>query len=309
MTMLTDTRAGTRADLLRTLGVFAEPPGPESRRLADPLGVPTPTGAEWTEAFTVQLVPHAAIYLGPEGMLGGEAAQRVAGFWRALHVPVPADPDHLTTLLGLYASLIDAQASEPAAARRVLLGHARTALLHEHLLSWLLAYTHAMGDVAPPPYAAWTRLLREAIRGEAAELGPPQRLPAHLHAAPPPATADDSLDSILEHLLCPARSGLILSRGHLAALAHHAELGLRLGDRRRVLRALIEQDPAAALRMLADQARGWATRHRADTPLAGPIATHWADRATATAALLEDGAKAQSRGATGQEDLNDRVKP
>jgi hypothetical protein len=302
MTAPTDTRAGTRADLLRTLGVFAEPPGLQHRRLADVLGVPTPTGSEWTEAFTVQLVPHAAVYLGPEGMLGGEAADRIAGFWRALRLPVPADPDHLTTLLGLYATLIDAQASEPAGARRVLLGHARTALLHEHLLSWLLAYTHAMGDVAPPPYAAWAGLLREAIRGEAAVLGPPQRLPAHLHATPPPATADDSLDSVLEHLLCPARSGVILARGHLAALAHDAELGLRLGDRRRVLRALIEQDPAATLRLLADQARDWATRHRSDAPLAGPSATHWADRATLTAALLKDGARAQPREATGKED-------
>ena len=284
-----DARAGSRADLIRALGVLAEPPGPEHRRLADLLRLPAPTGDAWTEAFVVQLVPHASIYLGPEGMLGGEAAARIAGFWRALGMPVPADPDHLSALLGLYASLIETEAGEPAGPRRVLLGHARGALLHEHLLSWLLAYTSAMTEVAPPAYAAWAGLLGDAIRREAEDVGAPGRLPAHLHAAPPPARPDDGLDDVLEHLLCPVRSGLILTRGHLARLARAGGLGLRLGDRRRVLRTLIEQDPATAVGLLADQARGWAIRHRDDARAAGPIAIHWADRATATAQLLRDG--------------------
>jgi Nitrate reductase delta subunit len=284
--------ADTRADLLRALGVFAEPPGPHHPRLADLLGVPAPHGSQWSEAFVVQLVPHASIYLGAEGMLGGEAAQRIAGFWHALRLPVPADPDHLTALLGLYAALLDARAGEPAGARRVLLGNARAALLHEHLLSWLLPYTHAMSEVGPAPYAAWARLLGAVLRRDAGEVGAPPRLPAHLRTTPPPATMDDDLETILAHLLRPAHSGLILARGHLAALARDARLGLRLGDRRRVLRALIEQDPAGLLRLLAERAQGWAARHAADEALAGPIATHWAARATATATLLRDGAAA-----------------
>jgi hypothetical protein len=292
----------TRADLLRALGVFAEPPGPQHRRLAELVGLPVPTGSEWTEAFTVQLSPHAAIYLGPEGMLGGEAAHRVAGFWRALHLPVPADPDHLTALLGLYAALIEAQAGEPVGPRRVLLGQARAALLHEHLLSWLLGYTYAMSDVAPPPYAAWADLLGRAIRGEAREVGAPDRLPAHLRAAPSPASNDDSLDTVLAHLLCPARSGLILARGHLAALARDAGLGLRLGDRRRMLRSLLDQDPRTALGLLADRAQQWAGRHRTDEPTAGSIATHWATRATTTAEMVRDVADTRPHGVSAVED-------
>ena len=289
MTTLTD----TRADLLRAGGVLAEPPGPQHRSLAHLLGIPEPTGSDWTETFTVQLVPHASIYLGAEGMLGGEASERIAGFWRALRLPVPADPDHLTALLGLYASLIEAQASQPAGPRKVLFGQARAALLHEHLLSWLLAYTYAMSDVAPAPYTAWADLLRESLQAEVGEIGSPERPPAHLRAAPPSAFVDDSPDAVLAHLLCPVRSGLILARGHLAQLARHGDLGLRLGDRRRVLRALIEQNPATAVTMLADQAQRWAARHRADEPLCGPIATHWANRADATADLLRTGALTQ----------------
>jgi hypothetical protein len=276
----------TRADLWRTLAVLAEPPGPEHARLAPLLGLPTPSGSEWTEAFTVQLVPHASVYLGPDGMLGGEAADRIAGFWRALRIPVPTEADHLTSLLGLYASLVDRQASEPDRPRRVLLGRARAALLHEHLLSWLPAYLHAMRDVGPPAYTAWAGLLREALDTETGEVGPPDRLPVHLTAVPPMAGPDDGLDAVLHAALCPARSGLILARGHLATLARDARLGLRLGDRSRVLRALLEQDPTAAQTLLADQALVWEARHRADEPTTGPIAGHWASRASATATLL-----------------------
>ncbi len=284
------TPTDTRADLLRALGVLAEPPGPAHGRLVDLLGLPPCRGSDWTEAFVGQLVPHASIYLGPEGMLGGEAADRVAGFWRALRLPVPADPDHLTALLGLYASLIEAQAAEPAGPRQVLLGRARAALLHEHLLTWLLPYTRAMIEAGPSGYAAWAGLLRAAVTAEAAEVGTPDRLPAHLREVPPTGTADDGLDAILAGLLTPVRSGLVLTGRHLAGLARDGGLGLRLGDRRRVLRALIEQDPAGTLRRLAERADDWAAGHRADEPVAGRIARHWATRAAATADLLRAGA-------------------
>lgn len=283
----TDPRSpDTRADLWRALGILAEAPGPQHPGLAGLLDLPAPTGREWTEAFVVQLVPHASVYLSPHGLLGGETADRVAGFWRALRMPVPADPDHLTTLLGLYASLVDRQAGEPDGPRRVLLGQARAALLHEHLLSWLPAYALAMVDVGPAAYAAWAGLLREALSAESAEIGAPDRLPAHLVAVPPMANLDDGLDAVLSALLSPARSGLVLTRGHLAGLAHGAGLGLRLGDRTQTLRALMEQDATAAVTLLADQALTWEQRHRLDASMTGTVAEHGATRASTTATLL-----------------------
>jgi TorA maturation chaperone TorD len=280
MSTLTD----TRADLLRALGVLAEPPGPQHRHLAALAGLPEPAAADWTEAFVVQLVPHASIYLGHEGMLGGEAADRIAGFWRALRMSVPADSDHLAALLGLYAGLIESERAEPVGARRTLLRQARAALLHEHLLSWLVSYTHAMTEVGPREYAAWADLLREALKREVADVGVPDRLPAHLRAVPGPVVS--SLDAMLDGLLSPVRSGLLLTRGHLAAMARDGGLGLRLGDRRRILRALIEQDPARSLGMIAEMAQAWGARHQADEPVTGPIARHYAARARATADLL-----------------------
>jgi TorA maturation chaperone TorD len=277
---------GTRAELFRALGVFAEPPGPGHARLAAVLGVPEPSRSDWTEAFVVQLVPHASIYLGPEGMLGGEAADRVAGFWRALRQPVPADPDHLTALLGLYATLVDAEADEPDEPRRLLWRQARTALLHEHLLCWLLVYTAAMVEVGSEPFAQWAELLRATLESEAADVGVPQRLPTHLTDVPMLSPAAERLRGWLGELLAPARSGVVVTRADLGGAARRAGLALRLGDRRRMLGALLEQDPAATLGWLAGHARMWMTRHRADQPTAGPIAGYWADRALATTEQL-----------------------
>lgn len=276
-----------RAELFRALGVLVEQPGRAHRPLARLLGLPVPSGSDWTEAFVVQLVPYASIYLGGDGMLGGEPADRVAGFWRALHLPVPPDPDQLTALLGLYAWLSDAEQSESDPARRLLRRQARVALLHEHLLSWLPPYGHAMADAGPEPYVRWAELLVETLRAEAAELGVPERMPVQLRQVPAIPGPDADLDSLVAALLTPARSGILLTRAHLAAMARQRSLGVRLGDRRRMLRALLEQDAESALAELVSQARTWVRRHHADEPVTGPIARHWATRALATVRLLE----------------------
>lgn len=276
----------TRAELFRALGVLAEPPGAEHARLAALLGLPVPSRSDWTEAFLVQLPPHASIYVGSEGMLGGEAADRVAGFWRALRLRVPADSDHVTALLGLYATLLEAEADESAPARRLLWREARTALLHEHLLSWLLLYTAAMGDVGPASYRRWASLLHEALVAEAADVAAPSRLPMHLRDVLALSWTGERLDTLLDELLAPVRAGFVLTRAHLAVAARRTSLGLRVGDRRRMLRGLLEQNPPATLGWLAEHATAWSARHAADECLAGPVTAYWAERAAATGAAL-----------------------
>src|SRR6185295_7023627 len=93
--------SGERLDmeLLRALAVLAEFPGPEHARLGELLQLPgAPSRAEHTELFEFQLWPYASVYLGPEAMLGGESRDRVAGFWRALQLTPPPEPDHLSVL-------------------------------------------------------------------------------------------------------------------------------------------------------------------------------------------------------------------
>src|SRR5947209_19489328 len=94
-------------ELFRALAVLAEPPErPEVARLAEllDLGKP-PSASEYTETFVFQLYPYASVYLGAEGMLGGEARDRVAGFLSALGLAPPHEPDPPSTLLATYAQL------------------------------------------------------------------------------------------------------------------------------------------------------------------------------------------------------------
>src|SRR5918911_2653894 len=147
-------------ELFRALAVLAEPPQrAEVARLAGllELGGP-PSASEYTETFVFQFYPYASVYLGAEGMLGGEARDRVAGFLAALGETPPPEPDHLSTLLATYARLSappeteDGRGDEWGARRRAGLGAARKAFLWEHVLSWLPVYLKRVAEAAPPFY-------------------------------------------------------------------------------------------------------------------------------------------------------------
>ena len=190
-----------RMELFRALAVFAEPPERvEVARLAEllDLGEP-PSASEYTETFVFQLYPYASVYLGSEGMLGGEARDRVAGFWRALGRTPPTEPDHLAVMLATYAQLSspededvracdtqrarDAEGAE-GSRRPEALSAAREAFLWEHLLSWLPAYLDRVAEVAPPFYQRWAELLMRALVEEARVVRAPVALPLHLREAP-----------------------------------------------------------------------------------------------------------------------------
>lgn len=270
-------------EVLRALGVLAEPPSDGTARVAAALAVeaPPPTATDYTNLFVFQLYPYASVYLGPEGMLGGEARARVAGFWSALKLTPPAEPDHLAALLGLYAAL----ASDASAEAR----HARRALLWEHLLSWLPPYLEQVERLGTDFYARWARLLGAALLAEARQLGPPARLPLHMREAPAAADPrEEGGEAFLGALLAPIRTGMILVRSDLRRCAHDLELALRVGERRYVLRALLSQAPGAVLRWLSTEATTWTARHRGRPEVLGPVSEFWATRSEAAAVLLAE---------------------
>jgi TorA maturation chaperone TorD/molybdenum-dependent DNA-binding transcriptional regulator ModE len=257
----------------------------------------TPGRAEHTEVFVLNCPPYASVYLGAEGGLGGKAADRVAGFWRAIGVPPPAEPDHLTALLSLYARLGEAPvagdgAADPLApATAGALARARQALFWEHLWPWLPGYLDAVDDLGTPALASWARLVRRALTAERGR-HPGGRLPLALRAAPVPSSPviePGGPGDLLDMLTASVRSGFVLTRRGLSVAADAAAAGHRIGERRFTLRAMLEQAPAETRRWLSAEAARWSARHESRGP-AGDIAqAWWAGRAARTAHLLAAG--------------------
>jgi len=275
-------------EIFRALAALAEPPGPSHVRLASLVGLPAvPDRAEHTDVFTFQLSPYASVYLGPEGAMGGEARDRVSGFWRALGQTPPPEPDHLATLLALYAALGDQESAEPDPARRTLLRHSRKALFWEHIGCWIFAYLDKMEQIAPSFYQRWARILRAVLVEAARELGPPDRLPLHLREASPlPDPRADGFEAFAGGLLAMARSGMLLTRADVARGGDAMGLAVRIGDRKFLIRTLMGQDAAATLEWLASEADGWITRHQTMHDLSPGIARHWTEKASSASRLL-----------------------
>ena len=292
--------AAVRWELLRALGAVADSPA-AGRSVGPALGLGPVSDAEHTDAFVLNCPPYAAIYLGPEGAIGGEGADRVAGFWRAIGITPPAEPDHLAALLGLYARLGEAEAEAEAeagagagagsAARRpataAALAQSRAVLFWEHLWPWLPGYLDAVTDLAVPALTSWADLARRVLAAEASGVPPCPRQPLALREAPSGAEPPAGPHDVIELVTTPVRSGLILTRRRLAEGAGRAGVGFRIGERRFALRAMLEQDPRATLAWLAGEADRWQARHRDRAP-GDEITRWWAGRAARTGSVLRD---------------------
>lgn len=256
---------------------MTERPTAATVRVAAALGMEPPSAAEHTEVFVHQLPPYASIYLGTEGGIGGAARDAVGGFWRAVGMVPPSEPDHLAALLGLWASLVEVADD---GAHGELAGHAATALVREHLTPWLTPYLMRIREVASGGLSSWSALLAAAVAASAGDDCP---LPRHLDDAPSATTTVPN--DVVSFLLTPVRSGIIVTRRDLARAASEIGLGLRIGERAYALQAMLDQDAGAVIGWMADEAAGQAVRH--GTALGPPVVCRWwATRARATHAIL-----------------------
>ncbi|MDT7689002.1 MAG: hypothetical protein QOE46_1761 [Acidobacteriota bacterium] len=279
-------------ELFRALAVLVEPPDqPGAAHVADALGLGAlPETSAYTDVFIFQLYPYASVYLGAEGMLGGEARDRVAGFLSALgQVAVPRESDHLALMLATYAALSESERLEPDDRRREYMRAARRAFLWEHLLSWLPVYIDKLERIAPRFYRRWAAMLRAALDAEAVSLGRQDALALHLREAPKLADPRaSSSEEFLRTLLAPARCGMILVRDDLSRAARELGTGVRAGERLFALRSLMGQDAAGTLGWLASEADAWKSLHLRRSEAHGPVAEWWAARAASTASLLRE---------------------
>jgi hypothetical protein len=275
-------------EVLRALAVVAEG-GEGLERVAAALDLGRPIDmAAHVELFDFQLYPYASVYLGAQGMLGGEARDRVAGFWRALRLDPPTEPDHLASLLGLLVTLEEQAATEPEPARHALLEQAGRALLWEHLLSWLPLWIERAIERTDGPLRRWAELLFQTMTALASALGPPSTLPAALACAPTGLSAEEVRgEGLAAALLAPVRTGVIVLREDLRHLAGDLDLGLRAGERRFAMQSLLEQDRAGTLTWMAQFIAGQASRTDRWPAAWAPVMGFWSNRARESAALLD----------------------
>ncbi|HEX8891020.1 MAG TPA: molecular chaperone TorD family protein [Pyrinomonadaceae bacterium] len=278
-------------ELFRALAIFAEPPTLKAARVAETLGLGELPGAdEYTEAFIFQLCPYASVYLGTEGMIGGEARDRVAGFWRALGQMPPAEPDHLALMLAFYARLVELEEEATDEQRRESWRGARKAFLWEHLLSWLPVYLTKLTGISSHFYAEWGMMLWRALVSEAMTIGDQQQLPLALREAPGLVDPrNDTMEEFLQSLVTPVRSGMILTRADLVKAASELQLGLRHGERKFILKALFAQDANGVFNWLIAETEDWARHHQGSKGgMFGEIARIWEQKTAAAAALLKE---------------------
>lgn len=278
-------------ELFRALAVIAEPPTREARLVAEALELGALPGAdEYTELFIFQLYPYASVYLGAEGMMGGEARETIAGFWRAIGQMPPAEVDHLSVMLALYARLCELEDEEAEGARRSGWGNARKAFLWEHLLSWLPVYLSKLAELASPFYQKWGEVLLKALLAEAETLGPQESLPLHLRDALTlvDPRVEDAAEKFRQSILTPARFGGILTRADLTRGARKVGAGLRMGERQFILKMLLAQDALGIFDWLIEEALLWQKRHQRYLDALGAIGSVWEKRAEAAVSLLRE---------------------
>lgn len=273
MTAMTSTE---RSELIRAVGAAIYTPPPQADTVCAALDLPVISSADHTEAFVLLMPPHAAIHLGPEGQLGGEGLDRIEGFWRALGLSRLRDADHLGVLLMSYADL--ATIHPDGGDRRA------AALFGEHIWSWAPGYLTELCDLGIASITAWAELALEICHDERQHLPEPAELPLALRGAPPAITPELEFDDLLDALISPIRSGLILNHRTLAAAATRAGLGYRRGERRYALKAMLNQDPEATLHQLAQDAERQANRRSSTDP--SEVGSWWARRASATSTAL-----------------------
>ncbi len=192
-------------------------------------------------------------------------------------------------MLGLHASIAERESTATGADDAARARHTRLAFFWEHIACWLPPYLLRAREIATPAYAAWADLLLGALDPEARILGAPSSPPLQLRSVRElPGLADSSLEDLTSLALAPARTGAIVARADLARAARELGLGLRVGERRFVLGALLAQDASATLDWLRRETlRQAAALRTVAQPLAAACGW-WAARADAFAGALAE---------------------
>jgi TorA maturation chaperone TorD len=257
----------SNAELLDALAEVVENPDPHPAILEI-------LELEWTrdgftELFDFDLPPFASYYLTIGPVLGGEPVGYLRGLLSAYLPPElqPSQPDSLALLLRLLALLLRQRSEDRA---RVI--------FYEALSPWLGNYARAILSFAPPGLTRIGLLLDEVYQDWSKTIPSALSLPYLLRSAPEPLKMMDR-ETVLDSLLSPVASGLILPRSELIRITHRHGLGIRPGGRRFSFQSLLDTSPSETLRAILDSVATQLNWYRS---IDSPIALWWHQRLTNT---------------------------
>ncbi len=250
------------------------------------------------------LNPHESIFLGVDGLVGGEIAAVAAaelqrlGYYRA---SATAEADHLGHVLGGLALLQAREAMVRGAGQPVLAQQSQTVqrqFLSERLLRWLSPCVIAMRSAGHLFYAALADLTLALVGDHLQDLGPGLAADADWSLPTRPDILGDertALPDIAAYLLTPAYVGLVLTPATIRDLGRRLALPRGFGGRSQlltnILRAAAQYDQfGLVLTALGELATDWESGYRAirtDWPLLTPFVRPWEERAAGTRGFVE----------------------
>ncbi len=213
--------------------------------LSASLGVAGVSASDLYQLFVNELPPFASIYLSSDGNIGGNSRSVIAGFYSALGIPTPSDPDHLASLLRLLSGILNKEAELAGAgsnpedeSRLASVSRARSVLVNDHLAPWLPAYLLRAEEVAPRPLLGWVSCALDLLSVMVGE---------RQYVVPGPRAYDEKLaepgssSELISWITTPGRSGIIVTHWDISNLAELLGMALRVGRKRFVLEELWAQ--------------------------------------------------------------------
>lgn len=218
--------------------------------ISDALGLVGAAPSDLYQLFIKDLSPFASVYLSPDGNIGGDSQAVISGIYRALGVPVPNDPDHLSSLLSLLSQILIAEAKSienGSELEQSSVIRTRQVLVNEHLLTWLPAYLVSATRVAPQVLSNWVSLCWDTLE----LLASTTETVSHASQAVSPDQID-SLAKLIDFLTTPSRSGVILTISDIEKVSAELGLAARAGTKRLVLKDVFLAEPKGVSEKIED---------------------------------------------------------
>lgn len=255
--------------------------------ISNALGIEDATPSDLYQLFVRELPPFASVYLSGDGNIGGESHSAIAGFYHALGVPTPSDPDHLSSLFSLLSQILQKEAdltkgsSDPAReAKLASVSRAKSVLVGEHLLSWLPAYLLRAKEVVSYRLSGWVNCAMDLLSVLVDQISQSEIGEEEFEFE-----RFGSVSDAVEWITTPRKSGLVITPWDISNIGDDLGVALRVGRKRFVLEELLNQsrsDVALALQVLSDHQMKLFNAHKREFP----SLSIWAERAARTRELI-----------------------